>query len=76
MSDFLQRLRERKLVQWALAYGAAAFAMIQVTDVVAQQFGWPDGARRGITIMLAIAMLVADELLSNAVHNARLEPSC
>src|SRR5579863_5439524 len=59
MSDFLQRLRERKLVQWALAYIAAAFALIQVTDVVAQQFGWPDGARRGITIMLAIGFFVA-----------------
>ena len=31
MDDFLQRLRERKLVQWALAYIAAAFALIQVS---------------------------------------------
>jgi TolB-like protein/Tfp pilus assembly protein PilF len=58
MNDMLQRLRERKLVQWALAYVAAAFALIQVTDVVAQQFGWPDGARRGITIALAIGFFV------------------
>ncbi len=58
MNEFLQRLRERKLVQWALAYLAAAFALIQVTDVVAQQFGWPDGARRGITIVLAIGFFV------------------
>ena len=28
MNDFIQRLRERKLVQWALAYIAAAFALI------------------------------------------------
>ena len=58
MNDFLQRLRERKLVHWALAYGAAAFALIQVTDVVAQQFGWPDGVRRGITIALLIGFFV------------------
>jgi TolB-like protein/cytochrome c-type biogenesis protein CcmH/NrfG len=58
MNEFLQRLRERKLVQWALAYIASAFALIQVTDVVAQQFGWPDGARRGITIALAIGFFV------------------
>ena len=58
MDAFLQRLRERKLVQWALAYVAAAFALIQVTDVVAQQFGWPDAVRRGTTIALAIGFFV------------------
>jgi hypothetical protein len=35
MKDFLQRLREHKLAQWALAYVAAAFAPIQVLDIVA-----------------------------------------
>ena len=58
MTDLLQRLRERKLVQWALAYIAAAFALIQVSDVVAQQFEWPDGVRRGVTIALAVGFLV------------------
>ena len=58
MADFLQRLRERKLVQWALAYVAAAFALLQGVDIVAQQFGWPDGVRRGITIALAIGFFV------------------
>ncbi len=54
MTDLLQRLRERKLVQWALAYVAAAFALLQGLDIIAQQFAWPDGVRRGITIALAI----------------------
>ena len=58
MSDLLQRLRERKLVQWALAYIAAAFALLQGLDIIAQQFGWPDGVRRGITIALAIGFFV------------------
>jgi TolB-like protein/lipoprotein NlpI len=58
MSDVLERLRERKLVQWALAYIAAAFALIQVSDVVAQQFEWPDGVRRGVTIALAVGFFV------------------
>ncbi len=35
MTEFLQRLKQRKLVQWALAYVAAAFALIQVLDIVA-----------------------------------------
>jgi hypothetical protein len=50
MSDFLQRLRERKRVQWALACAAATFALLQGLDIVAQQFGWADGVRRGSTI--------------------------
>ena len=28
MSDFLQRLKQRKLVQWALVYAAAAFDLL------------------------------------------------
>src|SRR5215471_4129246 len=59
MNGFFQRLRKRKLVQWALAYIAAAFALIQVTDVVAQQFEWGDSVRRGITIALGVGFLVA-----------------
>ncbi len=42
MEEFLQRLRQRKLVRWALAYLAAAFTLIQVLDVVSQQFDWGD----------------------------------
>ena len=58
MTELLQRLRERKLVQWSLAYVAAAFALLQGLDIVAQQFGWPDGVRRGITVALAIGFFV------------------
>ena len=49
MNELLQRLNQRKLVQWAMAYMAAAFALLQGIDIVAQQFGWPEGVRRGIT---------------------------
>lgn len=59
MTDLLQRLRERKLVQWAIAYVAFAFALLQGVDIVAQQFGWPDGVRRGITLALAFGFFVA-----------------
>jgi hypothetical protein len=59
MNEFLQRLRQRKLVQWAIAYIAAAFALLQGIDIVAQQFGWPEGLRRGITLALVIGFFVA-----------------
>jgi len=59
VDEFLKRLKERKLVQWALAYIAAAFALLQALDIVGQQFGWPESIRRGITIALAIGLFVA-----------------
>ena len=58
MTDFIARLKRRKLVQWAVAYVAFAFALIQGVDVVAQQFGWPEGVRRGITLVLVIGFFV------------------
>jgi TolB-like protein len=58
VSGLLEQLRQRKLVQWALAYGAAAFALLQGVDIVAQQFGWADGVRRGITIALLMGFFV------------------
>ena len=59
MAEFIARLKQRKLVQWALAYVAFAFALLQGTDVVAHQFGWPDGSQRGITLVLIIGFVVA-----------------
>src|SRR3546814_19493530 len=58
MADFWRRLRQRKLVQWALAYAAGAFALLQGVDIVAQQFGWPEGLQRGITLALVLGFLV------------------
>ena len=58
MNEFFQRLKQRKLVQWAIAYVAAAFALLQGIDIVAQQFGWPESVRRGITLGLVIGFFV------------------
>ena len=58
MTGLLERLKQRKLVQWAIAYVAAAFALLQGLDIIAQQFAWPDTVRRGITIALAIGFFV------------------
>ena len=58
MSDFLTRLRERKLVQWALAYIAGAFALIQVLDIVAQRFGWPEQAVRFAIVAMGVGFFV------------------
>jgi serine/threonine-protein kinase len=61
MDGFLQRLKQRKLVQWALAYVAFAFALIQVIDVVAGSYHWPDHVMHivfGVLVLGFIVMLV------------------
>ena len=58
MSEFLQRLKQRKLVQWTLAYVAAAFALLQGIDIVAQRFGWPEQTMRLVIIGLSVGFFV------------------
>ena len=59
MEDFIERLKQRKLVQWAFAYIAAAFALLQGVDIVGQQFGWPETLQRGITLAMVLGFFVA-----------------
>jgi TolB-like protein/Tfp pilus assembly protein PilF len=54
MNDLWQRLKQRKLVQWALAYIAAAFALLQGIDIVAQRFAWPDSIERILIVASCI----------------------
>jgi len=58
MNEFLQRLKQRKLVQWTLAYVAAAFALLQGIDIVAQRFGWPEQTMRFVIIALSVGFFV------------------
>ncbi len=59
MSELISRLKQRKLVQWALAYVAFAFALLQGVDIVAQRFGWPDQLERILILALAVGFCVA-----------------
>ena len=58
MNEFLRRLKQRKLVQWTLAYVAAAFALLQGIDIVAQRFGWPEQTMRFVIIALSVGLFV------------------
>jgi len=59
VDGFWGRLKQSKLVQWALAYIAAAFAFVQGLDVIAQRFGWPERIEKVIILALAVGFLVA-----------------
>jgi hypothetical protein len=58
VDEFLERLKQRKLVKWTLAYIAAAFALIQVLDVVAQR-RLAEGTAHGHRVVLCIGFFVA-----------------
>ncbi len=51
-------MKQRKLVQWALAYVAAAFALLQGIDIVAARFGWPEQTMRFVIIALSVGLFV------------------
>jgi TolB-like protein/Tfp pilus assembly protein PilF len=59
MTSLLVRLKERKLVQWALAYLAGAWLLLQVVDVLGQNFDWPRTLFRSVTVVLAVGFLAA-----------------
>jgi hypothetical protein len=49
--SLLQRLKERKLVQWAFAYLAGAFVVFQAVEVLAEPWGISPTAQRGVHIV-------------------------
>jgi TolB-like protein len=59
MTGLLARLKRRKMVQWALAYVAFAFALLQGVDIVSQRFAWPDSFERLLILTLEIGFFVA-----------------
>jgi TolB-like protein len=50
----LRRLRERKLVQWALAYAAGAFVVFQLLDALDVPLGLTPALQRAILVMVGI----------------------
>jgi TolB-like protein/Flp pilus assembly protein TadD len=59
VDGLLDRLRQRKIVQWALAYLAGAFALLQAVDIIGQRFGWPDTIVRVLIVVLAVGFFAA-----------------
>ncbi|MGQ0812879.1 MAG: tetratricopeptide repeat protein [Gemmatimonadota bacterium] len=55
----LNRLKDRKLAQWALAYLAGAWLLLQVADVIGGHFGWPPAVMRALITLLGIGFLGA-----------------
>jgi serine/threonine-protein kinase len=58
MASVFQRLRQRKIVEWAIAYVAGAWLLLELLGFVAENFAWPTGIVRGATVFLGIGFLV------------------
>jgi serine/threonine-protein kinase len=54
----LQRLKERKLVQWALAYLAGAWVIYEVTATVGSSWGLTDIFLQGLFVVLAFGFFI------------------
>jgi adenylate cyclase len=50
------RLRRRKVVQWSVAYIAAAWALLQGLEFLADVYGWPTAFLRVVTLALALGL--------------------
>ncbi len=46
-------------MQWALAYLAGAWMVVQGADILGNQFDWPGTLLRSMTVLLAVGFLAA-----------------
>jgi TolB-like protein/Flp pilus assembly protein TadD len=58
MSSTLTRLKERKLVAWALAYLGGSWLIMQLVDVLSDHWPLPLGLQRGIDLVIVIGFFV------------------
>jgi TolB-like protein/Tfp pilus assembly protein PilF len=58
MIPLLERLRERKLFQWALAYLAGAWVLFQGIEVMAEPWDLSPGFQRTVHLLVAVGFLV------------------
>lgn len=58
MASFFDRLKQRKLFQWGLAYLAGAWVVFEVTDAVGGRWNLPDVVFQALFIFLVIGFLI------------------
>ena len=58
MSSTLIRLKERKVVAWALAYLGGSWLIMQLVDVLSDHWPLPLGLQRGIDLVIVIGFFV------------------
>jgi len=59
ISDLWQELKRRKVVRVITVYAAAAFVILELTDIVAPSLGLPDWTLNLIIILLCVGFIIA-----------------
>lgn len=59
MGDFLDRLRERKCVQWMLAYLALGWLALQLGDVLSEIWSWSPTVLKAVSLVIGLGVLPA-----------------
>jgi len=65
-----QRIREHKIIQWALGYLAAALALTHAEELIAHAYGWPESIGQILIAVLGIGLPVAVTLAWYHGHRA------
>ncbi len=55
----MNRLKDRKLVAWTLAYLAGAWLLMQLVEVLSGRWPLPLGLQRGIDLTLLVGLFIA-----------------
>src|SRR3974390_1293077 len=53
------RIKEHKIIQWAVGYLAAALALTHAEELVARAFDWPEFISRALIVVLALGLPIA-----------------
>jgi TolB-like protein len=58
-SSFWERLKKHKVLQWTLAYAAAAYTLLHATQMAAESFDWPHLIVRIVALVLVLGVPIA-----------------
>src|SRR5215469_16151204 len=66
-----ERLKHHKVLQWTLAYAAAAYTLLHATQMAAESFDWPHLVVRIAALVLVLGVPIAVLLAWYHGHKAR-----
>ena len=66
-----ERLRRHKVLQWTLAYAAAAYTLLHATQMAAESFDWPHVIVRVAALVLVLGMPIVALLAWYHGHKAQ-----
>ena len=66
-----ERLKRHKVLQWTLAYAAAAYTVLHATQMLVESFEWPHIIVRVVTLGLIVALPVVMLLAFYHGHKAQ-----